>query len=138
MTTTITTAQFALQMALQGQMIDREIQEALRESGTIVRDEAKRVLGTYDYGWPALSPVTVARKGGRDEPGIDTREMHDSVNFQVETGAVQIGTDEEKAVWFELGTSRQPPRSFLAQALVHKTPEVLAVFAKKLHGVVLP
>lgn len=117
---------FAVHLAAVGALMDRQTARGLEEAGQIVETEAKRVLGTYEYGWPPLSDVTIDKKGGRDTPGIDTEEMRNSLGHHVSGhSAVQIGTDDQKAVWFELGTTRQPPRSFLQQALVRKTPEVV-------------
>jgi len=117
---------FAAHLTAVSLVVDRQIARGLEEAGRIVEEEARRVLGTYDYGWPSLSPVTISKKGGRDTPGIDTEEMKNSLGHHVEGhSAVQIGTDSQKAVWFELGRPGQPPRSFLAQALIRKAPEAV-------------
>lgn len=81
----------------------------------MVHKEARRVLGTYDYGWPALASSTVGKKG-KDKPGIDTGEMRDSIEWTVKGNEGAVGSNNDKAVWFELGTKNQPPRSFLAGA----------------------
>jgi hypothetical protein len=81
----------------------------------MVHKEARRVLGTYDYGWPKLRASTVSRKG-KDSPGINTGEMRDSIQWTAKGLEGQVGSDNQKAVWFELGTIHQPPRSFLAGA----------------------
>jgi phage gpG-like protein len=107
---------------LQTQMAHHNHQ-ILDRVGRIVTKEAKRVLGTYDYGWAPLAQSTVDRKG-HDRPGIETGEMQQSIEYTVGPNSVGIGTNVEKAVWFELGTSRQPPRSFLVGAVQHKTAEI--------------
>lgn len=101
--------------------VDRQ---ALNKACEIVEDEAKRVLGTYDYAWPPLAPSTVASKAGGDTPGLETGEMRDSIEHTVEGKSGQVGTDMDRAFWFELGTSRQPPRSFLLEAAMRKSEEV--------------
>jgi len=121
--------QFASAMAGLVPHVDAATGHGLEAAARVVKTEAKRVLGTYDYGWPALSPVTVANKGGRDTPGIDTRELRGSIDYtMVGNNEVCIGTDLAKGEWFELGTSRQPPRSFLVGAAQHKGPEIVDAF----------
>lgn len=98
--------------------------EAMEEAAVMIETEAKRVLGTYDYGWPSLAPSTLERKKA-NTPGLETGEMRDSVQHVSTKDELTVGSNEDKAVWFELGTSRgQPPRSFLGGAAVHKLPEV--------------
>lgn len=103
----------------------------MEKAAVLIEEEAKRVLGTYDYGWPRLSPVTIARKANGDTPGIETGEMKDSVEHVSSSTELSVGSNESKAVWFELGTSRgQPPRPFISGALVHKLDEVQALLGE--------
>ena len=91
--------------------------DALELGCQMIEAEAKRVIGTYDYGWTALKPETVARKANGDTPLIETGEMRDSIEHQVRDHIGYVGSDNMKAVWQELGTSRGiPPRSFLMGA----------------------
>jgi hypothetical protein len=97
----------------------------LDEAAKIVQDEAKRVLGTYDYGWPPLAPSTVERKGG-DTPGIETEEMKESIQRKViNHDEALVGSELDRALWFELGTVKQPPRSFLVGAARQKEAEIV-------------
>lgn len=101
--------------------------KALTAAGKVIQAEAKRVLGTYDYGWPKLSPDTIRRKKGQaDTPGVETGKMQESIKVsEVYNDTIRIGSEMEEAVWFELGTTRgQPPRSFLMGAAQHKSAEV--------------
>lgn len=120
--------------------IDHTNHKALERCGRLVRNEAKRVIGTYEYGWPPLAASTVARKG-KDTPLLETGKMRDSVEFTVahKMGAVgdaevQIGSNDPKAKWHELGTARIPPRPFLEGSLKKKTPEVLDIIGRAVHG----
>jgi hypothetical protein len=106
---------------------------ALDHAGRIVRDEARRVLGTYDYNWSPLSARTIARKG-TDNPGIETGEMRDNTNYRADEHSAEIGSDLDKAVWFELGTSRQPPRSYLAGAFQHQRAHVVDAIGRVIVG----
>lgn len=125
--TTFTPAGFATYLTVLDMGMREMQRRALNESGKLVQEECKRVLGTYEYGWSPLAPSTLARKKA-DTPGLETGEMQASIEYTADASMVEIGSDNEKLVWFELGTSRQPPRSVLAEALHRKTPEVIEVF----------
>jgi hypothetical protein len=81
----------------------------------LVCAEAKRVLGTEGYGWPALSAATLAHKM---QPGmlLETGELRASIEWNSEGNEGAVGSNLDKAVWHELGTARIPPRPFLAGA----------------------
>lgn len=117
--------------AFLGAVAETKIAEhhALEHAAVIVETEAKRVLGTYDYGWPELAPATKARRLAQgfseNEPGLVTGEMRASIEHTVLPGEAQIGSDNDKLVWFDQGTARQPPRSVLMAAAVHKEAEVV-------------
>lgn len=108
--------------------------EALERAAKLVEDEAKREIGTYQDGagpfaaWAELAESTKddrVRLGfSEDEPGLRTGEMRDSIDHKVEGNEAVVGSTSEKMVWFELGTTRQPPRSVLGGALVRKEEEV--------------
>lgn len=112
---------------------------ALEKSAQIVEEEAKRVIGTYDYGWPPLAESTKAERVAlgfaADEPLLRTGELRGSIEHQANSFEARIGSNEDKAVWQELGTSRIPPRSFLAGALQHKVPEILEEIGREIVGV---
>ena len=103
-------------------MMKAEEHHALDKGGQIIEDEAKRVIGTYDYNWPPLAESTLDHKSA-DTPLLETGELRDSITHVVRGKSVFIGSDLEKAVWQELGTPSIPPRSFLMGAAVHKGKE---------------
>ncbi len=97
---------------------------AMEHAAQIVEKEAKDVIGTYRYGWPTLAESTLARKSA-DTPLLETGAMRDSIEHSV-TGprTAHVGSNDQNAVYQELGTSKIPPRSFLMGAAIHKLPEV--------------
>ena len=104
---------------------DKGVHDALDGACKIVETEAKRVIGTYDYGWPPLKPETIARKARGDTPLLETGDMRDSIEHTVQDKSGFVGSNDDKAVWQELGTSRGiPPRSFLGGAAMRKGEEV--------------
>jgi hypothetical protein len=60
------------------------IKESLESAAQIVEDEAKRVIGTYDYGWPKLKPQTIARKATGDSPLLETGDLRESIEHHVD------------------------------------------------------
>ncbi len=80
----------------------------------LVCAEAKRVLGTEGYDWPALSPATLAHKM-QSGMLLETGELRGSIEWNSEGNQGWVGSNNDKAVWHEFGTARIPPRSFLAQ-----------------------
>jgi phage gpG-like protein len=96
----------------------------------MVCDEAKRVLGTHDYGWPELQPETIARKIRGDTPLLETGKLRESIQWNAEGNFGFIGSDSPVAVWHELGTSRIPPRPFLAGAAMHMEDKIHKMAAR--------
>lgn len=109
--------------------VDHAQHKALEEAAKIVEEEAKRVIGTYDYGWTPLAASTKADRVHKgfpaDEPLLRTGAMRDSIEHKViSSREAAIGSNNDIAVYQELGTSKIPPRSFLVQAAIHKEADV--------------
>jgi len=113
--------------------IDKAKHQALEQGAQIIETEAKRVIGTYDYGWPPLAPSTLERKSA-DTPLLETGEMRDSIEHSINAKGDEalIGSDNDKAVWQELGTVKIPPRPFLMGAAQHKEEEVVRVIGEQI------
>jgi phage gpG-like protein len=90
----------------------------------MIAEEAKHVLGTDGYGWPPLSPNTK-----KTQPGmlLETGEMRDSIEWTAEEKEGWVGSNNDKAVWHELGTAKIPARTFLLGAAIAKLPEITAM-----------
>jgi phage gpG-like protein len=117
--------------------MDHANHTALEKAAVIVETEAKRVIGTYDYNWTPLAPSTIASKATGDSPLLETGEMRDSIEHVSTDKDACIGSNNDKAVWQELGTVKIPPRSFLAGALQHKTHEVVETIGREIHGALI-
>jgi hypothetical protein len=50
--------------------------------------------------------------------------MRESIEHVVGKHEAVVGSNSENLEWFELGTPRQPPRSVLGIAAVHKGPQI--------------
>ena len=116
--------------------IEHEKHQALEKAAVIVETEAKRVLGTHDYGWVPLKPETIARKANGDTPLLETGEMRESIEHIVKKDEAQIGSNNDKALWHELGTSRIPPRPFLSGALHHKADDIVKMIGQNIVKVI--
>ena len=102
----------------------------------LVAAEAQRVIGTYDYGWPSLAPSTLAKKSA-DTPLLETGEMRSSIEWNSSGNEGHVGSNNDKAVWHELGTSRIPPRPFLAGAAMAMEPKIHELFKRAVMAVAL-
>jgi hypothetical protein len=121
--------------------------KAMEKACKIVEDEAKRVIGTFDYGWPDLKESTQSQRESLgyepDEPLLRTGEhIRDTIQHNVVVhpfGAAHgyVGSDSDIAVYQERGTSRIPPRSFLVGAAHAKEKQVVDELADELIGRVL-
>jgi phage gpG-like protein len=98
--------------------------------------EAKRVIGTYDYGWPQLSPATLAHKFF-NTPLLETGEMRASIEWNAEGNQGYVGSNSDKAVWQELGTSKIPPRPFLAGAAMAMEDKIHKMAARAVVAVLM-
>jgi phage gpG-like protein len=102
----------------------------------LVAAEARRVLGEGYPEWPALQPSTLARKIGPG-PLLETGELQASIEWHAEGLHGEVGSNNDKAVWHEFGTSKIPPRSFLAGAAVRMGPEIEKLAARAVRAVML-
>lgn len=124
-------ATFGAQLARVAVSTEKAKGAALEEAAKVVKAEAKRVIGTYDYGWPPLAEATVARKG-KDTPLLETGETRESIEHRVVGKKdAYVGSNEDKAVWHVHGTHRVPPRDFLGGAAAATEKEVRALLGKK-------
>jgi hypothetical protein len=94
----------------------------IRKAAEMVAKAAKDRIGKTHSDWPALSPETIADRVSKgfapNQPGLRTGEMRDSIGITIAPDGLSasIGSNDPHLLWFELGTSRQPPRSVLVAA----------------------
>jgi hypothetical protein len=109
------------------------IEAGYRAAGKLISDAAKHEIGTRQAGagpfgdWPELADATkqdrIAQGYSENEPGLREGDMRDSIGHTVTAEAVHIGSDDQKLVWFEMGTPSQPPRSVLGLAMARHGEE---------------
>lgn len=119
---------FVTELAVMQAELEHGHKVALDKAGALLETEAKAVLGSYEYGWPSLTPETIARKATGDSPLLETGELRDSIAHKVvDDKTCDMGSNNDKAVWHELGTTTIPPRSFLAETAIRHEGEVHAI-----------
>lgn len=123
--------------------VEAEAQHALRDGAKLVQDEAKAELGTYQSAagpfpaWQQLSPATLASKTGPG-PLVETGELRDSIEADVQHNSAFVGSDEPHAKPLELGTSKMPARSYLGRAAYVKSDEVFDRFKRAVVKAIKP
>lgn len=121
--------------------IERDMEELgpaiVARACQMVCDEAKRVIGEGYDDWPALAPATLARKM-MATPLLETGELRASIEWSTSADGLSgaVGSNNDKAVWQELGTSRIPPRSFLAGAAQHMEDKIHKMAARAVMAVI--
>lgn len=107
-------------------------------------ERAKALIGEEHEGWPPLSSATVygfylprahawipgkieLGYGGFESPLLRTGQMRDSIEFVATDLVGEVGSDDKRALWQELGTVGEypiPPRPFLSRGLLEAATEV--------------
>lgn len=114
--------------------------KSLEKAAIVIERKAKSKIGTYQeqvgqfIAWPELAESTkvdrVAKGFNEDDPGLRTGEMRDSIGHTVGDGEAQVGSNDDKLVFFELGTSKQPPRSVLAGAAIECRERIVQIIGE--------
>jgi phage gpG-like protein len=108
----------------------KEVEHAIiARACEMVCAEAKRVIGEGYPEWPALAPETLAHKMGKG-PLLESGELRASIEWNAEGNEGYVGTNNEKGLWHELGTSKIPPRPFLMGAAIRMEPLIHAMAAR--------
>jgi phage gpG-like protein len=102
---------------------DLAIQIAIEEAAELVRAAAAKLIGHPNEVWAELAESTLARKGA-DTPLFETGEMRASIDKTIGHHIAWVGSNSDKAVWQELGTSRIPPRSFIGLAAIQSEDKI--------------
>lgn len=119
--------------------LEHETHAGLERASIIVEREAKRLIGHDENpaagpfaAWPELADATIEEKERLGYFGVvseydsllRTGEMRDSVEHVVEGQEAAVGSNDDKAVWQEIGTGHIPARSFLGAAAFRKEDDI--------------
>jgi phage gpG-like protein len=103
---------------------------ALEAAAKMVETRAKGMIGHPNPGWPPLAESTLQHKGGLNMPLLETGQLRSSIESTVVFPSAFVGSNDDRAVWHETGTSHVPPRSFLAAACAEEGPAIAGTVAK--------
>ncbi len=106
-------------------------------------ERAKGLIGNEHDGWAPLSGATVygfrhpragwipgkeeLGYGGFESPLLRTGQMRDSIEFSVASLIGEVGSNDKRALWQELGTVAEysiPPRPFISRGLLEAAEAV--------------
>lgn len=125
------------------------MKHGLDKAAALVEQTAKNKIGQYQpqvgpfIAWPDLAESTKAdrvKQGySEDEPGLRSGDMRDSIGRTLSTDGMeaQIGSNDDKLVYFELGTSKQPPRSVLGGATAEKIQEINEILGRSVYAALI-
>jgi hypothetical protein len=133
-------AAFAAHLMAAAVAVEKSETALLDRIGRQVKKTAKAKIGDYQdaappfAGWAELADATKAdrvRQGfSENDPGLRTGDMRDSIGHIVQGNEVTIGSDDDKLVYFELGTEKQPPRSVLGGAMAEELPRLREILGE--------
>jgi len=100
----------------------------IEEACKIVQKKAKAAIGKEHEEWAPLAESTIADKQKlgfpTPKPLLRTGELRDSIRYTVNGNEGAVGSDLDRAVWQELGTSKIPPRSFLVSSAISSEDKI--------------
>jgi HK97 gp10 family phage protein len=127
-------------------VLEKEVGAAVKSqliaAGKLVETEAKKLIAQPSFG----SWVTRYRNGGakyehiasrpESPPNTDTGALIKSVQTEVQTWDVYVGTNLEYSKWLEFGTKKMEKRPFLTPAYASQTPKIMQLLERKLKQVI--
>ncbi|SIN82964.1 hypothetical protein SAMN05443247_00028 [Bradyrhizobium erythrophlei] len=127
----MTTEQFEQALSASIKTARPRLEIGLDKVGELASTMAAAYIGHYQPGWPRLAESTLERKAA-DTPLLETGEMRDSIRHEVDPIMLEmvVGSNDKRALYQELGTSRIPPRPFLGLAMAHSMPFAAETFGK--------
>jgi hypothetical protein len=94
----------------------------------IVQKKAKAAIGKEHEMEAPLAESSIADKQQKGfptpKPLLRTGELRDSIQYTVHGPEGAVGSDLDRAVWLEIGTSRMPPRSFLVSSAISSEDKI--------------
>jgi phage gpG-like protein len=118
-------AEFAAKLGAFDHNLKTAEAEIIAEGCAMVAGRAKDIIGVPQPGWAPLKPETIARKDGVNSPLLESGELRSSIEWNADAHEGYVGSNNPKAIWQELGTSRGiPPRPFISRAAIEMEGEV--------------
>jgi hypothetical protein len=117
--------------------VTTRLEIGLDKVGELAEQIAVHAIGHEHDGWAPLAESTIKDKAAKGfavpDPLLRTGEMRDSIKRELDPFELEIvvGSDSKIALYQEIGTSRIPPRPFLAMGMKHALP-----FAEETFGMI--
>lgn len=107
-------------------------------AGAALVEHAKDAIGLEKEAWPALAESTVEQKQrmgwtGRmsdTDPLFARGELRASIGFTADQSGIVLGSRDPIAPFHEYGTSRMPPRPFIAPTVLEHGREATETIAE--------
>ncbi len=110
---------------------DQIQQEQMERACRVVQTEIRAAIGSHRF--TPLAASTVAKKG-HDDQLRETGELRGEIAYTVTRAGLgvagEIGSNLERAVYLELGTSKMPPRPFLSDSAHRREAEVVSILGQ--------
>jgi HK97 gp10 family phage protein len=137
----------ALHFAALDIAVHASMEAGLKEVVKRIEKTAKDEIGHYQpsigpfNAWDPLADSTEedkARKGFEPNAPLErTGQFRDSWKSEAEGKEGVVGSTDERAPWFEFGTTKMPPRPVLGPAVIHNSAAIKKIIGKAtVHGIV--
>src|ERR1700694_5982604 len=132
----MTTEQFEQALTASIKTVRPRVEIGLDKVGELASTMAAAYIGHYQGNWAPLAESTIKEKAAAGfavpDPLLRTGEMRDSIKHEVDPIMLEVvvGSNDKRALFQELGTSRIPPRSFLGLAMRNSMPFAAETFGK--------
>jgi hypothetical protein len=130
----ITLAEWAAMLERSLATLPAQLEIGLDKVGELAETLAVSYIGHEQESWPPLAESTLRDKEAKGfpvpSPLLRTGEMRDSIRRELDPIALEVivGSSDPRALWQEMGTSRIPPRPFLALGMQHALPFAVETF----------
>jgi hypothetical protein len=126
--------------------VRQRLEGDLAKIGGLTKAMAAEFIGHELPEWQALAPSTIAEKEAlgytgqvsATDPLLRTGEMRDSIKVEVEGLEMAVGSHDKVAADQEIGTSRIPPRPFLALAAMRSIDYAAEVLGETAVALLMP
>lgn len=112
--------------AVKEHMLDKSAEEIQKTAQGII-GEYQGAVGPF-VAWEELADSTQAERArlgfSENDPGYRNGAMQRSVARQAHGDEAVIGSNDPNMVWFDQGTSKQPPRPVFGPAAIHSLQRV--------------